>query len=143
LISFVPLICIFVTGIQGGNLGVKTPPSTENFFNLLEFFENKIPKYPQNFAIHIKKFQNSPLKKFLASSSFEFTLSALDRWEIGLTNLVTTFQLKFRRKVNFHANHFIFTLRTIKFKFFIQLFSAFFHLDTVTVFWMSGRASSF
>jgi len=29
--------------IQGGDLGVKTPPSMEIFFNLLGFYENITP----------------------------------------------------------------------------------------------------
>jgi len=33
----------------GGDLGVKTLPSTEIFFNLLGFFEKKIPKHLPKF----------------------------------------------------------------------------------------------
>jgi len=41
--------------IQKGDLGIKTPCLKEIFFNLLGFFEKKIPKHPLIFAVHIKR----------------------------------------------------------------------------------------
>jgi len=42
---------------------VLKPPLIDIFFNLLEFFEKKIPKHPLTFALLYKKIQNT-LKKF-------------------------------------------------------------------------------
>jgi len=51
--------------IQGGDLGVETPPLTEISFNLLGVFEKKILKHPLNFGVHtkkiIEKFMDMPL----------------------------------------------------------------------------------
>jgi len=53
---------IRVSSVQEDDLGVKTPPLTEICFNLLGFFEKKIPKHFQNFAIHIKEIKSTPSK---------------------------------------------------------------------------------
>jgi len=44
--------------IQGGDLGVKTPPLKEIFYNLLGFFEKKIPKPSLNFTVHIRPYSH-------------------------------------------------------------------------------------
>ena len=55
------LICVAIQGrIQGGNLGVKTPPSMEIFFN----YGEKFSKHPINF----EKLKH-PLKNFLDTPS--------------------------------------------------------------------------
>jgi len=57
----------------GGNLDAKTPYSTEIFFNLLGFLR-KNPKIthppPLDFAVHKQKFQNTSLKKFMATPEY-------------------------------------------------------------------------
>jgi hypothetical protein len=46
-------------------IGGQPPLFWKNIFNLLGFFEEKVPKPPLKFSVHTKKFQNPPLKKFL------------------------------------------------------------------------------
>jgi len=43
--------------IQGGDLGFKTLPLMERFFNLLGLLEKKIPKHPPKFCHPYKKIQ--------------------------------------------------------------------------------------
>jgi len=45
-------------------LDVKTPPSTDIFFNLLGFFVEENLKTKINFTVHIKKILNTSSKNF-------------------------------------------------------------------------------
>ena len=78
------------------DLGVKTPPSMENFFNLIIVFE----KWVLNFGVY-KKIQNTPLKTHVTWSPWLLTRQNSGHFEFSILNSLIArvtrhFQEKYR-----------------------------------------------